>query len=693
MRSGALAGTLVLLANIATLAVLYGKYESRDYGITFYVGSCRTTKATVIGAHVIINVLSTILLVYSNFSMQCLSSPSRNEVNEAHSKSQWLSIGTPTIRNLFFVSKPKIVLWLVLGVSSFPLHMIWNSTIFETKATYDYLAIGVNESFVHGADWIVPPFLGAKRGRWDMPSSNKASLEAILHSLQTEASESKLKRLEVPDCIKEYRKPLLSDRQHVLLVVDNSSASSPESNSSVENIYFNEYLGRHESIWRWVCDRESESNGKECTLTSDGFNYGNWIPGTELSTVDDPVFRNYTPVYNFPLGWRSIHPVSYCLSREVEGQCKLTVLPVFLIIVIACNVIKIVSFVCALWVTKKDRPLCTTGDVIQSFLGEPDPHTRNRCLTTKRDYEVWKLGAVSQKWSSRSSTSGDQWTGERHCWRQAVSGWQWLIFVTVAIAIILGAWLGIISQHESIDWASNMANGFGDPTSGSISVGEMNIPRYFAIANLPQVAVSYVYLTLNNILTTMLAMAEWCAFVTDPSKGLRVSSPMPGTSQRSTYFLSLPYKWAIPTTVAIALLHWLVSQMLFFAQIDIYQMSSEGKYSVSTQNNVYQSRFAGIFAVSIAIALLVALFATALIGLYPEHIPLSGCSSASIAAACQPFRLREDEDSMRGFDPDLPFQKLYWGVVEDPDSATDNIGHATFSASSVTTLVKEKIYA
>ncbi|KAJ5151786.1 hypothetical protein N7492_010081 [Penicillium capsulatum] len=630
VASGALAGSLIFLINVITLAVMYGKYESVDYSITFHVGNCKTAKSTTIGAHIVINVLSTVLLAYSNFSMQCLGSPTRKEVDAAHSKNYWLSIGTPTIRNLRFVSKSRSALWLILRVSSFPLHMIWNSTVFETQASYDYLAIVATENFARGGNWTL--------------RSPSESADAILYSLQAEAMRSKLRRLEVRECIEKYHTDFLSDRQHVLLIVDNSTSAANESTSSVGSIFVSKHSTQDyyplEALYGWICDIRSYSIGQQCL--SDHFNYDNWTPGTSLSSL--------------PPSWETKYPVRYCLSREADEKCK------------------IASFVCALGITKENPPLCTTGDAIQSFLTKPDVHTRNRCLASKEDYDRWQSGS-REEWYPRPPGTGDVWTGGRYRWRKAISIWQGLLFTFIAAGIIASA---------------------GGPLATAWATDDlMSVLRNFAITNLPQVAVSYVYLVLNNMMTAMLAMAEWCTYAANstPRKGLRVSSPTPGTSQRSKYFLSVPYKWAIPSIVTITVLHWLVSQMIFFNQIGIYQITPEGGYNVSTENDTYVSRFAALLSVCIASAVFVTLIAIAWTRRYPKNIPLSGCCSASIAAACQPTRFHGNKTLMSDFDPHLPFEKLGWGVVEDPADCMDGIGHATFSSEGITSLMTEKVYA
>lgn len=70
-------------------------------------------------------------------------------------------------------------------------------------------------------------------------------------------------------------------------------------------------------------------------------------------------------------------------------------------------------------------------------------------------------------------------------------------------------------------------------------------------------------------------LAAWKSLSGSPVKGLRASSPQPNTAQRSTYFLTLPYRWAVPTTAIVSLLHWLVSQMFFFARVDVDGLTTE----------------------------------------------------------------------------------------------------------------------
>lgn len=89
VASGAFATLIILLINIITISVICAKYPMSGNGVAFYTGSCETTKVVTTVAHLIINVLSTILLAYSNFAVQCLNSPTRVEVDAAYAKQHW----------------------------------------------------------------------------------------------------------------------------------------------------------------------------------------------------------------------------------------------------------------------------------------------------------------------------------------------------------------------------------------------------------------------------------------------------------------------------------------------------------------------------------------------------------------------------------------------------------------------------
>lgn len=89
--------------------------------------------------------------------MQVLNSPSREEVDRQHARSSWLGIGVPSVHNAFRVSKFKTLCWLSLLLTSIPIHLLFNSTIFVTdyNGSKFHLMIGT-ENLVNGGTYYPP---------------------------------------------------------------------------------------------------------------------------------------------------------------------------------------------------------------------------------------------------------------------------------------------------------------------------------------------------------------------------------------------------------------------------------------------------------------------------------------------------------------------------------------------------------
>lgn len=115
--------SLVFLINF--IVTIWASATVRERGI-FFEGDCDRAKRLNSGLHVLINILSTVLLSGSNYCMQCLSAPTRGEIDLVHSNAggTWLDIGVPGIRNIKHISRRRQVLWCLLGLSSLPLHLL-----------------------------------------------------------------------------------------------------------------------------------------------------------------------------------------------------------------------------------------------------------------------------------------------------------------------------------------------------------------------------------------------------------------------------------------------------------------------------------------------------------------------------------------------------------------------------------------
>ena len=134
----------------------------------------------------------------------------------------------------------------------------------------------------------------------------------------------------------------------------------------------------------------------------------------------------------------------------------------------------------------------------------------------------------------------------------------------------------------------------------------------------------------NAVFSSMLVGREWSHF-SIKRRALRVTNPR--GLQRSTYWLGIPYRYAIPLLGLSGLLHWLTSQSLFLARIETYDTHQEG--SLSTISTAGYSCGALICTLVLAVLALVLAEANGW-RRYPGKNVVVGSCSAAMSAACHP---------------------------------------------------------
>ncbi|KAF1847379.1 uncharacterized protein K460DRAFT_276280, partial [Cucurbitaria berberidis CBS 394.84] len=201
------------------------------------------------------------------------------------------------------------------------------------------------------------------------------------------------------------------------------------------------------------------------------------------------------------------------------------------------------------------------------------------------------------------------------------------------------------------------------------------------LANTPQVLLSYLYLAFNALYTNMFVANELSAYAHE-RKPLRVTSPV--GLQRSTYWLNVPYRYAIPLTMISAVFHWLTAQSLFMVRITITNTDKQGKRVPAGQISTCGYSPVALI-LTIVVASLIAVYGVA-IGYrrYPAGMPLASSCSAAISAACH---TNEPGASL------LPVQ---WGAVthgERDENGEELVGHCSFSRLPVELPIPGRLYA
>jgi hypothetical protein len=117
---------LTFIANLTIAFVFRSKYETPagSFEGELFRGDCGFAARLDAGIHVAINILSTLLLSASNLCMQLLLAPTRELVDNVHRNKKWLDIGIPSFRNFRHVELRKKVVWMLLAISSLPLHFV-----------------------------------------------------------------------------------------------------------------------------------------------------------------------------------------------------------------------------------------------------------------------------------------------------------------------------------------------------------------------------------------------------------------------------------------------------------------------------------------------------------------------------------------------------------------------------------------
>ena len=100
----------------------------------------------------------------------------------------------------------------------------------------------------------------------------------------------------------------------------------------------------------------------------------------------------------------------------------------------------------------------------------------------------------------------------------------------------------------------------------------LTLYKSLLLVNSWQFAVSVLYLLINYVLSTFLLADEWDGYLTT-RKTLRVSAPE--GIQRSSYFLSMPFKYSLPLIATMSILYWLISQSIFVTRIIPYLSNGE----------------------------------------------------------------------------------------------------------------------
>ncbi|KAM0794745.1 hypothetical protein BDR22DRAFT_826699 [Usnea florida] len=673
---------LVLIINLILTIWAVAKLGVQDGFGTLYDGSCKRTTSLTFWLHLAINVLSTLLLGASNYSMQCLSSPTRSEIDKAHSQGIWLDIGVPSVRNLRRLSTTRIVLWWLLALSSIPLHLLYNSAVFSTLSTRSYDSFLVTSDFLNGGYFNTTEAGSSFPSNYIFPFYWQSKLQYYSNN------QTSLVKMENKHCVETYTAPIISTHSDLLLVSSDLHATNSLLSINIE---------ADSQLIIDVANQQAGDGGSTpstfCTLGLNCDSAGALANPQNLSFITSDLLKSS---YNHVNGTiPELSYVEYCLSRPVAGNCKLQFSVTIMIVVIICNMIKTVCMTTVSW--KQDpEPLVTLGDAIASFLDRPDVATKQNCMAGRTRFEK------SRYWGLLLS----RWDSNRFRWFRAASRRRWIVCNMLCISTLTATGvllhLGLDNVYLSSRSIPHLWSlGFGNVNPETLITinhkedlsGPTSVIATVLIANSPQILLSFLYFAYNGIFTCMLLAEEWNLYATKRNF-LRVTSPAGG--QRSTYRLQLPYRYGVPLLIGSSMLHWFVSQSIFLARVNEIGFAGEGNETYTGPGNeeteihgqgVSTCGYSPLAMIFVIILGSIVVLLGICFGFRKSRggMPLAGSCSAAISAACHPPEA----------DVNASLKRVMWGVVAEDSFQYEgeSVGHCSFTSSKVEAPVVGKWYA
>lgn len=652
-RSRALMLQITIVCLIMALNLIFTVFTVARYGSEkgiglIYQGDCETVKKLNQSLHFVINLLSTGMLSASNYCMQLQAAPTRANVDAAHAQGRWMDIGIPSLRNLRYLTRHRLLTWGLLALSSVPVHLIYNSAVFQSLSSSSYAVAVVKDSFLRGSPWdlTAADLRAAGDPAWDESrvSPDYIDYPRVIQDLQQTAAT--YRRLNVSSCFdvyNDYWKP----QGNAIILVANETVQSPPDDSLLMYAYI---------VPRW-----------------DDWGKNMWALGN--GTRRFVAQYSSHAVTKWYLGPQS-YQVAGCLVQDPDGirpTCRFQYSPPIMITICIMNLVKVGVMLWS-WRTRNckgpntgdHQPLYTLGDAIASFMRRPDDTTAGMCLATKDDF----LRRRPDKWKPWKSVAPSPETGPRvyrkqsRLWMEAASLRRWTILLMLCVCTIAAGGPLLATaisnlNHRNIltDLSSLSALGFGATTPLTFLV--TRLPRQdpaglissVLLANLPQLLISVIYMLYNAMLSTFLVQREFSLmYKREKHKPLRVSEPV--GIQRSSYFISLPLRYGVPLYATSGLMHFLLSQSLFMARVTVFSPDGTVDTRASFSSCAYSPM--AIMTTMVMGAALVAAIVAMGFRRYDGTMRMVGTNSRAISAACHVL----EEDRAEGFL--LPVQ---WGVV------------------------------
>ncbi|KAF6815159.1 hypothetical protein CMUS01_12487 [Colletotrichum musicola] len=409
---------LLLLIGVLVAAILATGDINQIW--MFYTADCRDNSITTVnvGLHLLLNAVSTVIFASSNFFMQVLNSPSRKEVDAVHAKGDWLDIGIPSWRNAFRLSWFKAIAWLTIFLTSLPIHLVFNSSMFQVNTLMgDFNVTIAAESFIKDNSVFFLPgaSLETSDRRTSQLEDDRLSFQDYYDGKYASQLENVLKpaknaqdweKLEPAECVSMYAPRECSglrDYRDVVVIVKGNGWKRSELWNLTGDELWESVVPRNElnSVWytkpcrmqgmlmhaeplcvgvctyefpyqtdlqQWVLPVSWRFPQYHANKSSIPWNITLFsVPGNDSSFG----FRFDSPSLETRNGDQYLEAV-YCLAEPRETTCAVAISKPLLLAVILSVLLKVVTCITVIRVLGPEESLVTPGDAICSFISVPE---------------------------------------------------------------------------------------------------------------------------------------------------------------------------------------------------------------------------------------------------------------------------------------------------------------------------------
>jgi len=449
-------------------------------------GSCANVKKSNIVLLIPINIVATLIISCSNYVMQCMSAPSRRDLDRAHNLGYHVHVGVSPARNNFHNGTIRQLSWWLIGATSIPVHLMLNSVVSVTPQTNNYLVTIVGPSFLEDSTWSI-----CDNPATTTNDSSTTQICAVRQSLVERPDTYETYSLD--HCIRIYSDNIQAEACNVF-VLTNSTLRWDDfdwSKQSAANKTVHVPVPQSEPVWDVdtfpgayttmdyrvlaIMQELKYETTTPSMVAAEQFGSNSWLCDAHgladtgrACTQGEALAR----LSNFIISPASI-PIYECRAQKAEEHCSLEYSVIILAVTIGSDAVKLIAMLLFLRHALRNNKsqhsendlIAALGDAVQSHLKKPDPNTVDRCLMDQIHirYQT-RLMTDPNNYRSINLPMALSWNTTKRRWASVPSTSRWCCFLfpygglAAGTAVILYC---IVSSLRSVNIYDIWAQGLG----------------------------------------------------------------------------------------------------------------------------------------------------------------------------------------------------------------------------------------